>query len=52
MYVEVKIIIVEYLRQYASAIGATSNGIMEVNPTQLLTIFAADELLKFTTSVR
>jgi len=43
---------VEYLCQYASAIGATSNGIMEVKPTQLLTIFAADELLKLTTSVR
>lgn len=32
--------------------GATNKGIMEVNPTQLLTIFAAEELLKFTTSVR
>lgn len=43
---------VEYLWQKASEKGATRSGMMEVKPHQLLTIFAADELLILITSVR
>lgn len=43
---------VEYLSQNESAKGATNNGTIEVNPHQLFTVLAAEELLIFTTSVR
>ena len=43
---------VEYLSQNESARGATSSGNIDVNPHQLLTVLAAEELFIFTTSVR